>query len=67
MTSSLDHERLEFEAHTSQMTLEQLNESMSANEKLIKLFEVQKGNIPQVLEMMQNVLKEELKKKEGIN
>ena len=67
MTSSLDHERLEFEAHASQMTLEQLNESMSANEKLIKLFEVQKGNIPQVLEMMQNVLKEELKKKEGIN
>ena len=67
MTSSLDQERLEFEAHASQMTLEQLNESMSANEKLIKLFEVQKGNIPQVLEMMQYDLKEELKKKEGIN
>ena len=67
MTSSLDHERLEFEAHASQMTLEQLNESMSANEKLIKLFEVQKGNIPQVLKMMQNVLKKELKKKEDIN
>ena len=67
MTSSLDHERLEFEAHARQMTLEQLNESMSANEKLIKIFEVQKGNIPKVLEMMQNVLKEELEKKEGIN
>ena len=67
MTSSLDHERLEFEVHASQMTLEQLKESMSSNEKLIKLFEVQKGNIPQVLEMMQNVLREELKKKEGIN
>ena len=67
MTSSLDHERLEFQAHAGQMTLEQLNESMNANEKLIKLFEVQKGTIPQVLKMMQNVLKEELKKKEDLN
>ena len=52
MASSQDQERIEFESHASQMTLDQLNESLNANEKLIRLFELQKGAIPQVLEMM---------------
>ena len=63
MASSLDQERIEFESHAGQMSLEQLTESLKANEKLIQLFELQKGAIPQVLEMMQTVLKQELKKK----
>ena len=67
MASSLDQERIEFESHASQMTLDQLNESLNANEKLIRLFEFQKGAIPQVLEMMQSVLQQELKKKQSVN
>ena len=67
MASSQDHERIEFESHASQMTLDQLNESLNANEKLIRLFELQKGAIPQVLEMMQSVLQQELKKKKSVN
>ena len=67
MASSLDQERIEFESHASQMTLDQLNESLNANEKLIRLFELQKGVIPQVLEMMQSVLQQELKKKQSVN
>ena len=67
MASSQDQERIEFESHASQMTLDQLNESLNANEKLIRLFELQKGTIPQVLEMMQNVLQQELKKKQSVN
>ncbi len=67
MASSLDQERIEFESHASQMTLDQLNESLNANEKLIRLFELQKGAIPQVLEMMQSVLQQELKKKQSVN
>ena len=62
MASSLDQERIEFESHAGQMSLEQLTESLKANEKLIQLFELQKGAIPQVLEMMQTVLKQELEK-----
>ena len=67
MASSMDQERIEFESHASQMTLDQLNESLNANEKLIRLFELQKGAIPQVLEMMQSVLQQELKKKQSVN
>ena len=67
MASSLDQERIEFESHAGQMSLEQLNESLKANEKLIQLFELQKGAIPQVLEMMQTVLKQELEKKQSLN
>ena len=67
MASSQDQERIEFESHASQMTLDQLNESLNANEKLIRLFELQKGVIPQVLEMMQSVLQQELKKKQSVN
>ena len=67
MASSLDQERIEFESHASQMTLDQLTESLNANEKLIRLFELQKGAIPQVLEMMQSVLQQELKKKQSVN
>jgi len=67
MASSQDQERIEFESHASQLTLDQLNESLNANEKLIRLFELQKGVIPQVLEMMQSVLKQELKKKHSVN
>ena len=67
MASSQDQERIEFESHASQMTLDQLNESLNANEKLIRLFELQKGAIPQVLEMMQSVLQQELKKKQPAN
>ena len=67
MSSSQDQERIEFESHASQMTLDQLNESLNANEKLIRLFELQKGAIPQVLEMMQSVLQQELKKKQSVN
>ncbi|MEE3120962.1 MAG: hypothetical protein VX399_00095 [SAR324 cluster bacterium] len=67
MASSLDQERIEFESHASQMTLDQLSESLNANEKLIRLFELQKGAIPQVLEMMQSVLQQELKKKQSVN
>ena len=67
MASSQDQERIEFESHASQMTLDQLNESLNANEKLIQLFELQKGAIPQVLEMMQSVLQQELKKKQSVN
>ena len=67
MASSQDQERIEFESHASQMTLDQLTESLNANEKLIRLFELQKGAIPQVLEMMQSVLQQELKKKESVN
>ena len=67
MASSLDQERIKFESHVSQMTLDQLNESLNANEKLIRLFELQKGAIPQVLEMMQSVLQQELKKKQSVN
>ncbi|HCP35072.1 MAG: hypothetical protein QF560_09355 [SAR324 cluster bacterium] len=67
MASSQDQERIEFESHASQMTLDQLNESLNANEKLIRLFELQKGAIPQVLEMMQSVLQQELKKKQSVN
>jgi len=67
MASSQDQERIEFESHASQMTLDQLNESLNANEKLIRLFELQKGTIPQVLEMMQSVLQQELKKKQSVN
>ena len=67
MASSLDQERIEFESHASQMTLDQLSESLNANEKLIRLFELQKGVIPQVLEMMQSVLQQELKKKQSVN
>ncbi len=67
MASSQDQERIEFESHASQMTLDQLNESLNANEKLIRLFEPQKGAIPQVLEMMQSVLQQELKKKQSVN
>ena len=67
MAFSQDQERIEFESHASQMTLDQLNESLNANEKLIRLFELQKGAIPQVLEMMQSVLQQELKKKQSVN
>ena len=67
MASSQDQERIEFESHASQLTLGQLNESLNANEKLIRLFELQKGAIPQVLEMMQSVLQQELKKKQSVN
>ena len=67
MASSQDLERIEFESHASQMTLDQLSESLNANEKLIRLFELQKGAIPQVLEMMQSVLQQELKKKQSVN
>ena len=67
MASSLDQERIEFESHASQMTLDQLTEILNANEKLIRLFELQKGAIPQVLEMMQSVLQQELKKKQSVN
>ena len=67
MASSQDQERIEFESHASQMTLDQLNESLNANEKLIRLFELQKGAIPHVLEMMQSVLQQELKKKQSVN
>ena len=67
MASSLDHERIEFESHAGQMSLEQLTESLKANEKLIQLFKLQKGAIPQVLEMMQTVLKQELGKKQSMN
>ena len=67
MASSQDQERIEFESHASQMTLDQLNESLNANEKLIRLFELQKGAIPQVLEMMKSVLQQELKKKQSVN
>ena len=67
MASSQDQERIEFESHASQMTLDQLNESLNANDKLIRLFELQKGAIPQVLEMMQSVLQQELKKKQSVN
>ena len=67
MASSLDQERIEFESHASQMTLDQLRESLNANEKLIRLFELQKGAMPQVLEMMQSVLQQELKKKQSVN
>ena len=67
MASSQDLERIEFESYASQMTLDQLNESLNANEKLIRLFELQKGAIPQVLEMMQSVLQQELKKKQSVN
>ena len=67
MASSQDQERIEFESHASQMTLDQLTESLNANEKLIRLFELQKGAIPQVLEMMQSVLQQELKKKQSVN
>ena len=67
MASSLDQERIEFESHARKMTLDQLNESLNANEKLIRLFELQKGAIPQVLEMMQSVLQQELKKKQSVN
>jgi uncharacterized protein YecA (UPF0149 family) len=67
MASSQDQERIEFESHANQMTLDQLNESLNANEKLIRLFELQKGAIPQVLEMMQSVLQQELKKKQSVN
>mgnify|MGYP001161141079 FL=1 len=67
MASSQDQERIEFESHASQMTLDQLNESLNANEKLIRLFELQKGAIPQVQEMMQSVLQQELKKKQSVN
>ena len=67
MASALDQERIEFESHADQMSLEQLTESLNANEKLIQLFELQKGAIPQVLEMMQTVLKQELGKKQSLN
>ena len=67
MASSQDQERIEFESHASQLTLDQLNESLNANEKMIGLFELQKGAIPQVLEMMQSVLQQELKKKQSVN
>jgi hypothetical protein len=67
MASSQDQERIEFESYASQLTLDQLNESLNANEKLIRLFELQKGAIPQVLEMMQSVLQQELKKKQSVN
>ena len=67
MASSQDQERIEFESHASQMTLDQLSENLNANEKLIRLFELQKGAIPQVLEMMQSVLQQELKKKQSVN
>ena len=67
MASSQDQERIKFESLASQLTLNQLNESLNANEKLIRLFELQKGAIPQVLEMMQSVLQQELKKKQSVN
>jgi len=67
MASSQDQERIEFESHASQMTLDQLSESLNANEKVIRLFELQKGAIPQVLEMMQSVLQQEVKKKQSVN
>ena len=37
MASSLDQERIEFESHAGQMSLEQLTESLIASEKLIQL------------------------------
>ena len=67
MASLLDQERIEFESHAGQMSLEQLTESLKANEKLIQLFELRKGAIPQILEMMQTVLKQELEKKQSLN
>ena len=62
-----NQDRIEFESYAGQMSLEQLSESLKANEKLIQLFELQKGAIPQVLEMMQTVLKQELEKKQSLN
>ena len=46
MASSLDQERIEFESHAGQMSLEQLTESLKANEKLIQLFELQRSHSP---------------------
>ena len=57
-----EEERLKFELHARQLNQKRLSESLLANEKLIRIVQQQKGEIPQVLEMMQTVLRKEMKR-----
>lgn len=60
MPASLEEERAQFISLTRTLPEERLLESLETNQKLIYLFQQQKGEIPEVLEMMCTVLKDEL-------
>ncbi len=68
MPSSLDDEHEQFIGLTRTLHVKRLQESLETNQKLIHLFQRQKGEIPAVLEMMCRVLKQELEtRKSGKN
>ena len=62
--SGTQQERREFERQASRCDRRQLSQSLQANEKLMVLFKEKKGEIPNVLEMMQDVLRKELERHE---
>ena len=62
--SGTQQERREFERQASRCDRRQLSQSLQANEKLMVLFKEKKGEIPRVLEMMQDVLRKELERHE---
>ncbi len=62
--SGTQQERLEFVRQASRCDRRQLSQSLQANEKLMVLFKEKKGEIPRVLEMMQDVLRKELERRE---
>ena len=62
--SGTQQECREFERHASRCDRRQLSHSLQANEKLMVLFKKKKGEIPRVLEMMQDVLLKELERRE---
>ena len=57
-------ERLVFERQVSRCDHRQLSQSLQANEKLMVLFQEKKVEIPQVLEMMQDVFRKELERRD---
>ena len=63
MAPTKEEERLKFERYARQLDLQRLSETLLANEKLIRLVK-QHGQIPQVLEMMQAILRKELDRQE---
>ena len=62
--SGTQQERLEFERQAGRCDRRQLSQSLQANEKLMVLFKEKKGQIPRVLQMMQDVLRKELERRE---
>ena len=62
--SGTKQEHIEFERQAGLCDRRQLSQSLQVNEKLMVLFKEKKGQIPRVLQMMQDVLRKELERRE---